>query len=66
MTRKDYILIAKTMLGIRDQIQVVEDPADSAYLWWRVTVNALADALQTDNERFDRDRFKAACYGLKP
>jgi len=66
MTRKDYILIALAMRGVRDRIQVVDDPADSAYLWWRVTVNALADAFQNDNERFDRDRFKAACYGLKP
>lgn len=60
MTRKDYELIARTLLeccpsadyGLGD---------DKRLSLWEMTCGALANALASDNPRFDRDRFLNAC-----
>ena len=51
MTRKDYILIAEV---------IATSWHTSAETKRELAVN-MADALETDNPRFDRDRFLVAC-----
>lgn len=59
MTRKDYIAIAA---ALRDSYPIAENNSpDSA---WRHCVNAIADTLQRDNSRFDRERFLKACNAI--
>ena len=50
MTRKDYIIIAE---AIKKAEQESQSKTTVAYV--------LADALQKDNNRFDRARFLIAC-----
>jgi hypothetical protein len=51
MTRKDYVLIAKT---INDAYYLDDN--------YKLTIaRDFADELGLDNPRFDRDRFLAAC-----
>lgn len=53
MTRKDYILIADA---------INKAPVDASQDRQRNTVaRSIADALATDNPRFDRARFLKAC-----
>jgi len=57
MTRKDYQLIAEVFANFGQIIELEETiAADIA--------RNLANALQADNPRFDRDRFLTAC-GVK-
>jgi hypothetical protein len=57
MTRKDYQLIAQVFANVGEMVELSETiGADLA--------RNLADALQTDNPRFDRARFLEAC-GVK-
>lgn len=56
MTRKDYVLIARTFNMCRPMEREVE-----AMRQWRTDVGSIAGALQDDNARFDRERFIAAC-----
>ena len=53
MTRKDYKAIAKA-------ISELPDPVKKADL-----VVAIGWVLAEGNERFDQDKFKAACYAEK-
>ena len=55
MTRKDYVLIAAALAR--------GEPIDEgeARDGWRQAVNAVTAALQSDNTRFDRDKFLRAC-----
>lgn len=55
MTRKDYIAIARALNNAKP-----EGPL-AAFRQHTQDCNAVADALQRDNERFDRDRFLTAC-----
>jgi hypothetical protein len=52
MTRKDYQLIASVLKNFATEDRPVDDRDDLAY--------NLADALASDNPRFDRDRFLVA------
>jgi hypothetical protein len=53
MTRKDYVLIAQTLAQFTgDSGDVIDRDA---------IAQKLADALATDNPRFDRFRFLVAC-----
>ena len=68
MTRKDYILIAKAMNRARPQSAAKDDKdrsekEEAEVLQWVWDCLELADALQEENPRFDRDRFIAACKG---
>jgi hypothetical protein len=61
MTRKDYILIAAALKEAKRQI-----PEGGAHATWEYIANAtaacvLAHSLASDNPRFDRARFLAAC-----
>lgn len=73
MTRKDYVKLAE---ALREALAVINDETDGGRLLetiedgkrtsyfaeygWRVAVGRVADALQSDNPRFDRERFLAA------
>lgn len=54
MTRKDYELIARIIVAMPTFAASLRAQRDS-------TARAFADALATDNARFDRDKFLAAC-----
>ena len=57
MTRKDYEALAAAFRAARPK----EDKTDMVWQW-DYTAYRVADALYADNERFDRDKFYAACY----
>ena len=54
MTRKDYQLIAEVFANLGQIIDIKETVAVDL-------ARNLADALETDNPRFDRARFLVAC-----
>lgn len=63
MTRKDYVKIAQVFA---DQINTEHSQKNSAgVLTLARSVRSMADMLQSDNPRFDRARFTAAC-GITP
>ncbi len=64
MTRKDYIKIAAALEATKPVLPGTDiwSSQEAAHVWLR-TVGLLGDALQADNDRFDRSRFEAACYG---
>ena len=56
MTKKDYVLIAEFALAVRPEVD--------GQLWkteWYHEVGQLADKLETDNPRFDKNKFFRAC-----
>ena len=55
MTRKDYVVIAEVIKNLDEVI-------DSYAL--EVLADNMADALESENSRFDRSRFLSAC-GVK-
>jgi hypothetical protein len=55
MTRKDYILIASALKSAR-----LEAAGKYEYLANSIAARKLANALATDNPRFDRDKFLIA------
>jgi urease gamma subunit len=58
MTRKDYELIADAISGtIAEYARQGEDVADVM----RELAENLATELETDNPRFDREKFRKAC-----
>ena len=70
MTRKDYVLIASAINDIREKIRMHGRDVASRELWSGTlggisdAARAIADALQADNPRFDRERFLKAA-GVK-
>jgi hypothetical protein len=60
MTRKDYVLIAR---AIHDRCAHCKDAGIQAGIL--DAADAIADALEKDNPRFDRHRFLRACLGLR-
>lgn len=56
MTRKDYIALASALAGA--QIEYRDRDEGQAAL--RFASHLIADVLQADNERFDRERFLIA------
>ena len=65
MTRKDYNRLAdviqKTRREIRHDPGLSERQKSERYVAFCMVVGNLADALEEENYRFDRDRFAAAC-----
>ena len=59
MTRKDYELIARVLAFTRTSAK--SDLSPQADNMWRVACGDIADALASENPRFDRDRFLEAC-----
>lgn len=57
MSTKDYKLIASYLLNSRPS----QEDRPEAMGQWIVDVNAIANALREDNERFDCRLFKKAC-----
>ncbi len=62
MTKKDYELIARAFRETRDSVESdnLSTRAERFYALEKVA-RTLADALASDNARFDRARFVAAC-----
>jgi hypothetical protein len=59
MTRKDYVMIAEV---IKTQIEMsVKFGEEESQAGAENIARDLADALQADNDRFDRARFLTAC-----
>ena len=69
MTRKDYELIAKALRATRDRVDSENDGKEGAHRdqqlrGVRRAAAHLATALESDNPRFDVQRFLTACgYG---
>jgi len=65
MTRKDYNRLAaaihKTRREIRHDPGLSERQSFDMYVAVCMVVGNLADALETENYRFDRDKFAEAC-----
>jgi len=63
MTRKDYILIAARLKIAKADAVRSEDSRAAVDMCDGIDLAAehLADALATDNPRFDRERFLKAC-----
>jgi len=64
MHRKDYILIAE---ALRKRLQFeTEMSSDATVLGGvRLAASSIADALATDNSRFNREHFMAVIHGEK-
>ena len=63
MTRKDYVLIADTIKGAINYEQDFNNNQEKVNGFKHLAL-ALASTLESDNPRFDRDRFLVAC-GVK-
>ena len=65
MTKKDYELIANTMMRSHPQfgylIAYTPSKTRTRLEQYTMTVEDLAGALANDNPRFDRERFLKAC-----
>jgi hypothetical protein len=59
MTRKNFTLIARTMLASRPPLDNVDGRRA-----WADTVDALTDALRSTNPAFNAERFADACNGI--
>lgn len=57
MTRKDYVALAK---AFSDTYPTPSDFIKWQYETWNKTLIAVANVLETDNPRFDRERFYQA------
>ena len=64
MTRKDYVLIAKALHSAELDLAMLDTDSHAEYIAYRLSAAAMtesvADALASDNERFDRARFMEA------
>ena len=60
MTRKDYVMIAKTLKNEQHQFAENED----GYILLNILAHQFANQLEQENPRFDRARFLVAC-GVK-
>ena len=56
MSRKHYTEIARALHATRP----ADDRSDNYNVWWE-SVRAIADVCESDNSRFNRDRFISAC-----
>ena len=60
MTRKHYTALARKLHDCRPQPSFGPESTLSYDGWWEA-VCAVADVCESDNDRFDRDRFIGAC-----
>ena len=60
MTRKDYVLIAAAMLGSKPR----KYEGICCKTAWLCDCDALVDALEADNDRFDKVIFLKACGAI--
>lgn len=58
MTKKDYVSLARALASAKPQ---GNDPESVRLDAWRAAVQNVACALKSDNARFNRDTFYAAC-----
>lgn len=68
MTRKDYNLIASTLLAAKPTLDTESGEAickrtEAQIAIWEEVVVRMSCALASTNLRFDGERFKAACHG---
>jgi len=62
MTRKDYVLIAEAICNTRTKADFQGKAGDEATI--QEVARSMAQLLEYDNPRFDRNRFLVAC-GVK-
>ena len=60
MTRKDYVETANILAGVRDSL--VSLGAEGEDIFGNL-INDFAEMFESDNERFQFDRFATACWG---
>lgn len=61
MTRKDYVLLAKFLNDKRKDLEASEMPqAEAALKGFDEAIKAIAKALQSENYRFDAEKFANA------
>lgn len=62
MTKKDYIKFAE---AFADESHAIAAADDETTPWdvWQSMLTRITSILASDNERFDRARFLAACEG---
>ena len=60
MTRKDYVMIAEILKANREDFVQGDEGLSLLY----ILSHQIANGLEADNPRFDRDRFLVAC-GVK-
>lgn len=63
MTKKDFILIAKTIRELPEEVSAAPGLFLVVTGGRQAVAEAFADALATTNIRFDRDKFITACGG---
>lgn len=56
MTKKDYILLAAALKSSKPEGRTAYHEEQ-----WKADLTALSHALQSDNERFNLERFLSAC-----
>lgn len=62
MTRKDYELIARALRSSRLHLPAMDPQYRvGAKDQWETTVEEVADELERENPRFDRNKFLIAC-----
>ena len=61
MTRKDYELIAAALAATNQHKATDDDYREGWFAAASSVAHRLADSLASDNPRFDRARFLAAC-----
>jgi hypothetical protein len=61
MTRKDYELIASALRSSRLHLPSNDERQAGAKDQWETTVEEVADDLERENPRFDRNKFLTAC-----
>lgn len=61
MTKKDYVLLAAALKASRCEFESGSEYGRGVRTQFEVTALKLATALQSDNQRFDRERFLKAC-----
>ena len=66
MTRKDYVKLASAIAVSKPAFYYDVDSTKELMDVWVRTAHAIADVLQGDNWRFDRERFLEAATVLEP
>ena len=60
MTRKDYVLIASMIRGVRETESTIDSGQPGVQVL-DIMADRFADELACDNPRFNRSRFMLAC-----
>ncbi|NDE72171.1 MAG: hypothetical protein EB054_05690 [Actinobacteria bacterium] len=65
MTRKDYVLLAKAINNALDEIEGSSELSEDPFKSVRLVVTSIATALESENPRFDYQKFISASYATQ-